>query len=61
MLTLLILTFQSLRKNIDVFLRPLIDKLKDLCSLGLQTRDAVDGDIFNICDALTWTANDFLV
>ena len=43
----------------DVFLRPLIDELKELLVSGLETRDVVDNSIFKMRAALLWIVNDF--
>ena len=42
----------------DVFLRLVVDELKDLWEWGVQTRDAVDNSVFNMRAALMWTVND---
>ncbi|GJV53372.1 reverse transcriptase domain-containing protein [Tanacetum coccineum] len=40
---------KSTAKDIDVYLRPLIDDLKDLCALkGVETIDATTGKTFNM-------------
>ena len=59
MLTLLIPGPQAPGKDINVFLRPLVDDLKHLWHQGVETWDAVDNNIFNIHAALLWTINDF--
>ncbi|KAL5559557.1 hypothetical protein UlMin_035768 [Ulmus minor] len=44
----------------DVFLRPLIDELKELWVHGLDTRDAAsENSMFRMRAALLWTVNDF--
>ncbi|KAL5579094.1 hypothetical protein UlMin_011536 [Ulmus minor] len=44
----------------DVFLRPLIDELKELWVNGLNTRDAAsENGVFRMRAALLWTVNDF--
>ncbi|KAL5574336.1 hypothetical protein UlMin_023933 [Ulmus minor] len=44
----------------DVFLRPLIDELKELWVNGLDTRDAAsENGVFRMRAALLWTVNDF--
>ena len=58
-LTLLILGLNSPAKDMDVFLRPVVDELKGLWEQGVQTRDAVDNSVFNMRVALMWTVNDF--
>ena len=59
MLTLLILGHQAPGKDMNVFLHSLIDELKDLWVLGVETRDAVDNSAFTLCAALLCTSNDF--
>ncbi|KAL0325300.1 UNVERIFIED_CONTAM: hypothetical protein Sradi_5099300 [Sesamum radiatum] len=46
-------------KNIDVFLRPLIDELKILWTSGVQTYDVCNKQNFNMRAALLWTISDF--
>nr|GEX37725.1 hypothetical protein [Tanacetum cinerariifolium] len=60
MLTLLILGPKSLGKDIDVYLRPLIDDLKVLWELkGVKTIDVATGQKFNMRAMVLWTINDF--
>ncbi|KAD2805775.1 hypothetical protein E3N88_39152 [Mikania micrantha] len=59
MLTLLIPGPKSPGKDIDVFLRPLVDELKTLCTDGVQMRDAHTKTIFTMRAALLWTINDY--
>ncbi|GJY92940.1 hypothetical protein Tco_0508722 [Tanacetum coccineum] len=60
MLTLLILGPKSPGKDIDVYLRPLIDDLKDLWALkGVETIDVATGQKFNMRAMVLWTINDF--
>ncbi|KAL5570090.1 hypothetical protein UlMin_026665 [Ulmus minor] len=60
MLSLLIPGSQSPGKDMDVFLRPLIDELKELWVHGLDTRDAAyENGVFRMRAALLWTVNDF--
>ena len=49
----------NLKKKIDVYLRPLIDKLKMLWSEGVLTYDVSLRQNFTIQAALMWTINDF--
>nr|GEW99020.1 hypothetical protein [Tanacetum cinerariifolium] len=61
MLTLLIHGPKSLGKDIDVYLRPLIDDLKDLWAKpGVETIDVAKGQKFNMRAMVFWTINDFL-
>lgn len=46
-------------KNLDVYLRPLIDELKDLWSIGVDTYDSNLEQNFNMRVALMWTISDF--
>ncbi|GJS91045.1 pyruvate kinase [Tanacetum coccineum] len=60
MLTLLIPGPKSLGKDIDVYLRPLIDDLKVLWALeGVETIDVATGQKFNMRAMVLWTINDF--
>jgi hypothetical protein len=45
--------------NIDVYLRPLIDELKELWDNGVETWDAKDKKNFKLHAILLWTINDF--
>jgi hypothetical protein len=49
----------SLGNNIDVYLQPLIDELKDLWGKGVETWDAKEKKNFNLRAILLWTINDF--
>ncbi|XP_042379879.1 uncharacterized protein LOC121972257 [Zingiber officinale] len=46
-------------KNIDVFLHPLIDELRELWTTGVQTYDVCSKQNFQMKDALLWTISDF--
>ena len=46
--------------DIDVYLQPLIDELKTLWHVGVNTYDAFKAESFNLHAALFWTINDFL-
>ncbi|XP_062100718.1 uncharacterized protein LOC133806640 [Humulus lupulus] len=59
LLTLLIPGPKSPGKNMDVFLRPLVDELKELWTNGIETRDATSNSMFKMRAALLWTINDF--
>nr|GEX32823.1 hypothetical protein [Tanacetum cinerariifolium] len=60
-MTLLILGLKSPGKDIDVYLRPLIDDLKDLWAKpGVETIDVATGQKFNVRAMVLWTINDFL-
>ncbi|GJS11835.1 hypothetical protein Tco_0368631 [Tanacetum coccineum] len=59
-LTLLIPGPKSPRKDIDVYLRPLIDDLKDLWAKpSVETIDIATGQKFNMRAMVLWTINDF--
>nr|GEX38539.1 hypothetical protein [Tanacetum cinerariifolium] len=60
MLPLLIYGPKSPGKNIDVYLRPLIEGLKDLwAKLGVETIDVAIALKFNMRAMVLWTINDF--
>ena len=60
MLTPLIPRSHSPGKDMDVFLRPLIDELNELWVHGLETRDATyENGVFRMRAALLWIVNDF--
>lgn len=58
-LTLLILGPKSPGKNIDVYLRPLIDELIELWQDGVDTYDVSKKENFKLKAKLIWTVNDF--
>ncbi|XP_062075345.1 uncharacterized protein LOC133779394 [Humulus lupulus] len=45
--------------NIDVYLKPLIEELKDLWEIGVKTFDASTKKNFNMRASLLWTISDF--
>jgi len=47
-------------KKLDVFLRPLIDELKNLWFVGVETYDVYRKEIFQLRAALIWIISDFL-
>ncbi|XP_071687145.1 uncharacterized protein [Rutidosis leptorrhynchoides] len=59
MLTLLIPGPKSPGKDIDVYLRPLVDELKILWSEGVVTHDSVTNTYFQMKAMLIWTINDY--
>ncbi|XP_016195511.1 uncharacterized protein LOC107636523 [Arachis ipaensis] len=59
MLSLLIPGPQSPGKDIDVYLQPLIEDLKLLWEIGVETYDASKNETFQMRAALLWTINDF--
>ncbi|XP_057447269.1 uncharacterized protein LOC130739062 [Lotus japonicus] len=58
-LSLLISGPKSPRIDIDVYLLPLIDDLKELWDVGIETYDASSRQNFQLRAALLWTINDF--
>ncbi|KAH7862248.1 hypothetical protein Vadar_002030 [Vaccinium darrowii] len=59
MMSLLIPGPESPGNDIDVYLRPLIDELKELWETGVETYDAYSGETFQLHAAVLWTINDF--
>ncbi|KAI3723943.1 hypothetical protein L2E82_35705 [Cichorium intybus] len=59
MLSLLIPGLKSPGKDIDVFLRPLVEELKQLCQTRVHTKDAATNTFFTMKAALLWTINDY--
>ncbi|KAI5332726.1 hypothetical protein L3X38_022855 [Prunus dulcis] len=46
-------------RSIDVYLRPLVDELKDLWTNGVRTYDKSTGKMFTLRATVMWTVNDF--
>ncbi|CAL2228005.1 unnamed protein product [Prunus armeniaca] len=46
-------------RSIDVYLRPLVDELKDLWTNDVRTFDKLTGKMFTLRAAVMWTMNDF--
>ncbi|KAK9074167.1 hypothetical protein SSX86_006764 [Deinandra increscens subsp. villosa] len=59
MLTLLIPGPKSPGKDMDVFLKPLVDELQQLWHSGVRTKDAATNTFFTMKAALLWTINDY--
>ncbi|XP_021819878.1 uncharacterized protein LOC110761654 [Prunus avium] len=59
MLTLLIPGPKQPGNDIDIYLAPLIDDLKDLWNNGVKVYDAFSKEMFNLKSVLMWTVNDF--
>lgn len=59
MLSLLIPGKNSPGNDIDVYLQPLIDDLKELWDVGIETYDAFSRCNFQLRAALLWTISDF--
>ncbi|KAL0555887.1 hypothetical protein IC582_004388 [Cucumis melo] len=58
-MSLLIPGPKSPGREIDVYLQPLIEELKDLWTFGVRTYDSLTGQFFQLYVALLWTINDF--
>ncbi|XP_022158896.1 uncharacterized protein LOC111025354 [Momordica charantia] len=58
-MSLLIPGPKSPGKDIDVYLQPLIEELKELWTNGVRTYDCFSGEYFKMHAALLWTINDF--
>ena len=59
MLSLLIPDPTLPRNNIDVYLQPLVEELKDLWDVRVKTFDVSSKKSFQMHAALLWTINDF--
>ena len=59
MLTLLIPGPHSPGKDMDVFLQPIVEELKELWETGFRVRDGANDEVFRLRAALLWTINDF--
>ena len=58
MLSLLIPSPYAPRRDIDVYLRPLVEELKDLWQEGVETFDVSTGENFCLHACVLWTIND---
>ncbi|KAH7836189.1 hypothetical protein Vadar_033569 [Vaccinium darrowii] len=58
-MSLLIPGPSAIGRDIDVYLRPLIDELKELWENGVQTYDSSTGQTFTMRACVLWTINDF--
>lgn len=58
-LSMLIPGPDSLRDAIDIYLQPLIEELKELWEISVQTFDASTRCHFQLHAALLWAINDF--
>ena len=58
-MTVLIPGCKGPRKDIDIYLRPLINELQELWSNGVKTYDVVENEYFTMRVAVLWTINDF--
>ncbi|XP_040369498.1 uncharacterized protein LOC112186204 [Rosa chinensis] len=59
MLSLLIPGPKGPGKDIDIFLQPLVEELKNLWNQGIPTYDAFKKETFDMHVAVMWTINDF--
>ncbi|KAH7833075.1 hypothetical protein Vadar_002868 [Vaccinium darrowii] len=59
MFSLLIPDRSTPENNIDIYLQPLIEELKELREVGVHTHDASTNQNFKMHVALMWTINDF--
>ncbi|XP_042400964.1 uncharacterized protein LOC121990995 [Zingiber officinale] len=59
MLTLLIPGPKQPGNDIDVYLEPLVEDLKELWDIGVETYDAFSKSVFNMKAILKWAINDF--
>lgn len=59
MMSLLIDGPKSPGNDIDVYLQPLIDELKDMWINGVDIYDAATNEMFNMRVVVLWTINDF--
>ena len=59
MMSLLVPGPRALGKDMDVYLRPLIDELKDLWDKGVMTYDVSKKQSFRMHAAVLWTVHDF--
>lgn len=59
LLTLLIPGPEQPGNNIDIYLQPLVDDLKELWTNGVEVYDAFRNSLFNLRDVLLWTINDY--
>ncbi|TYK04311.1 uncharacterized protein E5676_scaffold527G00400 [Cucumis melo var. makuwa] len=46
-------------REIDVYLKPLIEELKELWNFGMRMYDSLTGQFFQLYAALLWMINDF--
>ena len=51
---------KHLKRSFDVFLQPLIEELKELATIGVQTYDCSTKTNFTMRVVLLWTISDFL-
>ena len=61
MMSLLIPDLTELGNDIDVYMQPLIEELKDLWVNGVETYDISKKQNFQMRAAVLWTINNFLV
>ncbi|KAK4428703.1 hypothetical protein Salat_1170100, partial [Sesamum alatum] len=59
MMSLLIPGPRAPGKDIDVYLRPLIDELREMWDIGVETFDTYSKEKFQLHAAILWTISDF--
>ena len=59
MMSLIISSLKSPHRDINIFLRPIVDELKILWAEGVDVYDASMKESFIMCTALLWMVNDF--
>ena len=60
MLSLLIPGLHQPENKINIYLKPLVDELKELWEEGVETYDAYSKEYFQIRATLLWTIHDYL-
>ena len=60
MLSLLIPGPYQPRNKINIYLKPLVDELKELLEEGVETYDAYSKEYFQMRATLLWTIHDYL-
>ncbi|XP_027912664.1 uncharacterized protein LOC114172283 [Vigna unguiculata] len=58
-LSMIILGKRAPGNDIDVYLQPLIEELKELWSTGIKTFDSYGNEVFDMHAAVLWTISDF--
>ena len=59
MLSLLIPSPHQPGNEIDIYLKPLVDELKELWEEGAETYDTYSKEHFQMCATLLWTIHDY--
>lgn len=58
-LSTIILDPESPKNNIDIFMQPLIEELKELWDIGIETYGAFTNQNFRLRTSVLWTISDF--